>query len=106
MLMNPPGMITYVDCKTGKPSCLDLCLVSPRLAPDTEVSQGTDMGSDHCPVNVVLNCQPNRCPQAFIKRWKTKGVNWNQWSKEIPNRTLYYPMMQNQLQKILLIDLI
>ena len=40
VMMNPPNMVTYVDYKTGKLSCLDLCIASSNIAPYIKVHPG------------------------------------------------------------------
>ena len=91
ILCNPADMATFVDYKTGKSSCLDLCLVSPNLAPSITVTRGDDMGSDHCAILVELRQKPYRCQQSSIRKWVTKDVDWMKWKLNIPIRTLHYP---------------
>ena len=54
-LINPPNMYTYVDRRTGKKSCLDLCLTSSNIAMLTSIAPCVDVGSDHLVVRVQLD---------------------------------------------------
>ena len=91
ILCNPADMATFVDYRTGKSSILDLCLVSPNLAPAISVTRGDDMGSDHCAILVEVRLKSYRCQQSSIRKWVLKDVDWRKWKENIPKRELYYP---------------
>ena len=46
-ILNPPDTPTYIDYRSGLLSCLDLCLVSSTILPNSEFTLGPDLGSDH-----------------------------------------------------------
>ena len=54
-LINPLNMYTYVDRRSGKQSCLDLCLSSPNIAPLLSISPLVDVGSDHLLLEITAN---------------------------------------------------
>jgi exonuclease III len=51
-LATPPGMVTYLDSRTGRKSVLDLCFVTPDLVPAAQLRVGPCLGSDHFPVEI------------------------------------------------------
>ena len=69
-LMNPINFYTYVSAY-GKRSCLDLCLASPNFAPITHMKQLPDVGSDHIPINIIVECEPCNIKISYPRRWKT-----------------------------------
>ena len=91
VLANPPDLITYVDYRTGRGSCIDLCITSANIAADVTVSQGTDLGSDHCPIQVVLQLSPYRNAQSYHQKWKLHDINWREFKSSIPNREIVFP---------------
>lgn len=91
VLINPPNFITYVDYRTGKPSCLDVCIASPAIAAQIELSRAADVGSDHSPILAEIRLQPVRCIQSCPKRWNLTGTNWKKWAKDIPVSNLVKP---------------
>lgn len=83
-LATPPGMVTYMDPRTGKKSLLDLCLVTPDLAPAAKLNVGPCVGSDHFPVEIELNIKPESNKTKSRQRYKLEGVNWSEWRMGLP----------------------
>ena len=85
ILLNEPNVPTYIDYRTGKPSCLDICLVSSNLAQNSTFSVGPDLGSDHR--MIITSIRPTAARTIIIcpKRWKLKSVNWKQWRNRFAN---------------------
>ena len=54
-LLNPIDFHTYFDRRSGKPSCLDLCFMTPELVTLSTISTQTDVGSDHLTLQILLN---------------------------------------------------
>ena len=84
-LLTPPRLVTYVDFARGTPSTLDLCIVSSNLRTNSSLQTGPDLGSDHAPIEVLLNKQPDSRPMKIRPRWKLDGINWGQWSRGLPD---------------------
>ena len=99
-LINPVNFITYVDARTGKPSCLDIVLTSPNLSLCTEIETCGDIGSDHTPIQVSIRRKVHN-DQSYTERWKLKEVDWSRWNKEIEeaNRTSLVPNSIEELNK-------
>ena len=57
-LINPMNFYTYLHSKTGKLSCLDLCLASANVAHATKIDHSIDIGSDHRAVKVEIEIIP------------------------------------------------
>lgn len=74
-LINPINLYTYTDRRSGKQSCLDLCLTSPNLAPITDISQFLDLGSDHISLMVTLQIVPFRVRNINRPKWKMNKQN-------------------------------
>jgi ribonuclease HI len=91
ILINPINFITYIDYRTGRPSCLDVCLTSPNIAAQTSLSRVEDVGSDHSPIIATVKLKPVRCIKRTYKRWKTKGINWRKWKTDIPDTNITQP---------------
>ena len=72
-LINPRNMGTYVDRRTGKFSCLDLCLSSPDLSPHTNIEAFMDVGSDHILLKTTVSLSPNKYIWKSIPRYRITG---------------------------------
>ena len=83
ILLNPLNFITYLDRRTGRPSCLDLCLLSPNLATSSTMFRECDVGSDHAPILIKLNEDIIRSEVTSPRRWKLSGINWDTWRRNI-----------------------
>ena len=82
-LINPINFYTYVNARTGKRSCLDLCFASSNVAAEAEISALGDVGSDHIPVKTVLNIVPNVSAKLYTKKWKTNVVNLAEFTARV-----------------------
>ena len=49
--------------------CLDLCLATPNIATSIDIKLGTDVGSDHCTVEIEVRLQPVISESIGIKRF-------------------------------------
>ena len=87
-LINPLNFYTYLDPRTGNTSCLDVCLCSPSLLESTNITRLEDIGSDHYPLLLKIEKPPIRNIIMNAPKWNLKGVNWNQWAKDIPSITI------------------
>ena len=76
-LLNEFDMPTYIDRKTGRPFCLDLCLASLDLIGKGQVERGVDIGSDHFPIIARFGVVPRRETTGREKRWTTKHMKWD-----------------------------
>lgn len=90
-LINPLNLVSYTDRRTGKGSCLDLCLSSPNIADCCSIEHAPDVGSDHCPLLMELKLTPDRQGIGSVPRWKVDGVNWDKWRSDIQDSTLILP---------------
>jgi ribonuclease HI/exonuclease III len=90
-LINPLNFVTYVDYRTGRPSCLDICLTSPDIAPQATLTRLGDVGSDHAPILVTIRLLPIRCIRSAPRRWKIEGTKWDKWREDIPNSEVVKP---------------
>ena len=73
-LINPTDMYTYIDCRSGLQSCLDLCLSSPNLAPVTTVSPLLDIGSDHLLLQIHVTVTPHTYPWYAQNKYKISST--------------------------------
>ncbi|CAL4227525.1 unnamed protein product [Meganyctiphanes norvegica] len=81
-LATPPDLNTHMDGNTGNSSTIDLCFVSPHLLPQTNVQTLDDMRSDHLPVQVTLNIEPNRKVRGKRSKWIINDEFWPTWQKK------------------------
>ena len=68
-LVNPINFYTYINATTGRRSFLDLCLATPNIATRIDIKLGTDVGSDHCTVEVEVRLEPVISESIGIKRF-------------------------------------
>uniref|UniRef100_A0A2P2I2N0 Pol-like protein n=2 Tax=Hirondellea gigas TaxID=1518452 RepID=A0A2P2I2N0_9CRUS len=90
-LVNPVNFFTYLDSRTGKRSCLDLCLVSPNLISSTEIALSSDVGSDHCAVQVVSGVSPIINESICQKKWIFTSESLKRFSEKIKQSNLDKP---------------
>ena len=57
-LLNPINLYTYTDRRTGNQSCLDICLASSNIIELCSLGVMDDVGSDHCPLNTIIDASP------------------------------------------------
>ena len=55
---------------------------------NTNISRLEDIGSDHYPLLLKIEESPLRNIIMNAPKWNLKGVNWNQWAKDIPSITI------------------
>ena len=87
-LLNPINLYTYTDRRTGNQSCLDICLASSNIIELCSLGVMDDVGSDHYPLNIIIDASPKRQIINKPPRWKIKGVDWGMWGSKIPDSTL------------------
>lgn len=83
-LLNPVNLYTYTDRRTGRQSCLDVCLCSNNIANRCTIKTLDDVGSDHLPLMVDICLKPSRYSQEKASRWIINGVDWDKWANDIP----------------------
>lgn len=69
-LNNPINFYTYLDRRSGRQSCLDLCLSSPDLSPHITMRQQKDLGSDHKTVQITVKTEIIKTQKLRIPKWK------------------------------------
>jgi len=99
ILANPQNLITFIDRRSGKPSCLDVCLVSPNLAPNVTISRFLDVGSDHSPILCEIHFEILRSELSHPPKYKTDAVNWELWKRNIPESDLTLPVSVDELNE-------
>jgi hypothetical protein len=82
-ILNDRDIPTYIDKRTGTSSCLDLCLVSQNLRLIGNFFRGTDLGSDHAPIQCNFGLIINKSKLEVQKRWKIKSSNWEIFTSEL-----------------------
>ena len=80
--MSPISFYTYVSAY-GKRSCLDWCLASPNFAPITHMKQLPDIGSDHIPINIIVECEPCNIKISYHRRWKADDKALTEFSNKL-----------------------
>jgi hypothetical protein len=96
-LVNPINFYTYLDSRTGKRSCLDLCLVSPNLISSTEIALSSDVGSDHCAVQLLSGVIPITNEGIYQKKWIFTSESLQRFAENIKPSNLGKP---NTMDKI------
>lgn len=74
-LINPINMYTYIDKRTGKQSCLDICATSSNIASLVSLETFLDMGSDHMSLKATIQISPVRTIRPGVARWKLNKEN-------------------------------
>ena len=69
-LNNPFNFYTYLDRRSGRQSCLDLCLSSPNLSTSISMKHQRDLGSDHKTIQILLNTCCTKVEAKKIPKWK------------------------------------
>lgn len=92
-ILNQLGTPTYIDYRTGRTSCLDLCLVSNNLANIGLLTRGKDVGSDHFPIQCSFGTGAEKSNMSTNGRWNLKKARWKEWYKELCVETedMYWP---------------
>ena len=66
-LLNPINLYTYTDRRTGNQSCLYICHASSNIIELCSLGVMDDVGSDHYPLNVIIDASPKRHYQSATK---------------------------------------
>lgn len=72
-LINPLNLYTYLDKRTGRQSCLDVCLSSASIAPLIDIDRFIDMGSDHMSLKATVQITIERTARHHKARWRKIG---------------------------------
>ena len=75
-LLTPQNMPTYLDNRTGRPSTLDLVMLSSNLYPGATIQLAADLGSDHGPVLASMQVAPSVQPVKIRNKW---SIDKNKW---------------------------
>ena len=77
-LLNPINLYTvHIQIgRTGNQSRLDICLASSNIIELCSLGVMDDVGSDHYPLNIIIDASPKRHIINRPLRWKIKGVDW------------------------------
>ena len=81
-LLTPKDTTTRIDPRTAKPSTIDLSFVSSSLATNFNVHVGPYLGSDHLPIFIDLDFNPQRA-QCRAPKWIFKESKWATWNKKL-----------------------
>ena len=100
-LVNPRNYYTYIDRRTGKKSCLDVCLVSPNLIIETTMMRGEECGSDHVPIAINVTLEPVKQLLGTLPKWIYDDANWSEWQKVIEVPEYAMPNDVETLNKLL-----
>ena len=90
-LSNPKNFYTYLDNRTGKLSCLDLCLVSANLAAHTHIQHSKDVGSDHRAIKVEVDIALKKELINTRKKWIITKESLINYRNNIKTRLLVTP---------------
>ena len=96
-LINPLNFYTYLDFRTGKRSCLDLCLTSSNIADDTSMKLLADVGSDHSCILITVKKDIQRNALKVRRKWKTNKENLKEFAKAVGKTNIENP---NDIEKI------
>lgn len=69
-LNNPLNFYTYLDRRSGRKSCLDLCLSTPNLSSDINMRHQKNLGSDHKTIQITVKTKTVRLIKKTIPKWK------------------------------------
>ena len=84
-LLTPPSLPTYHNLYHNSFSTLDLSIVSPHLVPISQIWTERDLGSDHFPVVVTLDCSPSVVPFKARRRWRFDPDSWAAFRGQLPS---------------------
>ena len=90
-LINPVNFYTYLDSRTGKLSCLDLCLTSANLAHATKIEHSEDVGSDHRAVKVEIEVIPVKVLINNRKKWIVTRETIENYANNMEKSSLVKP---------------
>ena len=98
-LINPVDMHTYIDRRTGNPSCLDLCLSSPNIASSLDISPLLDVGSDHLLIEIKINLQPTRYTWQTLPRFRVNSDKLKHFTSTYLPPSTHYPLSTDALEE-------
>lgn len=90
-LVNPDGMKTYIDRRSGKTSSLDLCFSSPGMLPNVSIMPYMDVGSDHILLKINVNIYIRKYAWKSIPRFRVNDKNINKLRTEYVYSTINQP---------------
>jgi len=90
-LINPINMGTYIDRRSGKFSCLDLCLSSPNISSLTSIAPLLDVGSDHLLLKITLSQSPIKYDWKDIPRYKIGKNTLEMFNQHFIPSQIYQP---------------
>ena len=91
VLVNPLDFYSHINSHTGQLSSLDLIFSSPYISSDVSISQLDDIGSDHLPIEVVLNREPEFYETLVRPKFKFTKENLSEFASNIPDTCLIQP---------------
>ena len=101
-LINQSDIFTYIDRKTGKQSCLDVCLSSSNIAPLTDIEPFGEIGSDHLIMKVTIELNPVNYEWLKTPKYKITKQNLEKFKNSyIPPKQLR-PGATNELAEDLI----
>jgi len=80
ILLNDKDFPTYIDNRSGTASCLDLCIATHSLGVLGEMQRGTDIGSDHFPMEITFGFGCAKQSINSQQNWVMKQANWPKWT--------------------------
>ena len=90
-LLNPVNFYTYLDFRTGKRSCLDLCLASSGIVEGATMELLADVGSDHSSILITVKSKIRKSSFVARRKWKVNKENLEKFSKSIEKTSLCKP---------------
>lgn len=84
-LVTTPGLKTYTHTThlSSNTSTLDLSLCSNNLINISSTTLLGDSGSDHDPVQTMVQIKPDKIIRTSQPKWKIKDNKWQKWKDEI-----------------------
>ena len=80
-LLNDISQPTYIDHRTNTLSCLDLCITSRLLYNCGEMRRGTDLGSDHFPMESTFYFNVDKEGENMQPGWKYSKADWKRFTQ-------------------------
>ena len=80
ILLNNADTPTYIDNRTATTSCLDLCIATHNLGTLGELHRGSDIGSDHFPLEITFGFGCDKRSIDSQINWALKRADWRKWT--------------------------
>ena len=96
-LINPINFYTYIDFRTGKLSCLDLCLTSANLISKTRIEHSKDIGSDHRATRVEIEIAPIKVTINSRKKWIMTSESLECYAMNIKKSSIIKPCAVDEM---------